>query len=337
MTADALSLRETLRRLTNGFQVSQAIHVAASLRIADLLSNGPRSVDDLAVATGTTPTALTRLLRALASIGIFAEEGGRFGQTALSNYLRSDVTGSLRAWAMRIGRPDHWRTWGELERSLRSGTSAFRELYGVTAWDWRAAHPEENAIFNAAMTGLSAGMVESIVAAYDFSQIRSIVDVGGGEGALLAAILAANPHMRGIVFDLPHVLTGASDVLQRAGVNDRCELVAGSFFETIPAAADAYILKSIIHDWDDAAALAILRCCRLAIPDTGRLLLVEHALKPVNEPDPARFSDLNMLVMLGGQERDPDEFERLCADAGFQLTAVIPTRSTYSVIEARAI
>ena len=337
MTTDALSLRETLRRLTNGFQVSQAIHVAASLRIADLLSNGPRSVDDLAAATGTTPTALTRLLRALASIGIFAEEGGRFGQTALSNYLRSDVTGSLRAWAMRIGRPDHWRTWGELERSLRSGTSAFRELYGVTAWDWRAAHPEENSIFNAAMTGLSAGMVESIVAAYDFSQIRSIVDVGGGEGALLAAILAANPHMRGIVFDLPHVLTGASDVLQRAGVADRCELVTGSFFETIPAAADAYMLKSIIHDWDDAGALAILRCCRLAIPNTGTLLLVEHALKPVNEPDPARFSDLNMLVMLGGQEREPDEFERLCVDAGFRLTAVIPTGSTYSLIEARPI
>ncbi len=337
MTVDDLSLRDTLRRLTNGFQVSQAIHVAASLRIADLLSNGPRSVEDLAATTGTTATALTRLLRALASIGIFAEEAGRFGQTALSNYLRSDVTGSLRAWAMRIGRPDHWRTWGELERSLRSGTSAFRELYGVTAWDWRAAHPEENAIFNAAMTGLSAGMVESIVAAYDFSQIRSIVDVGGGEGALLAAILAANPPMRGIVFDLPHVLTGASAVLQRAGVTDRCQLVAGSFFETIPPGADAYILKSIIHDWDDAAALAILRCCRIAIPDTGRLLLVEHALKPVNEPDPARFSDLNMLVMLGGQEREPDEFERLCAGAGFRLTAIVPTASTHSVIEARPV
>ena len=185
MTADDASPRETLRRLTNGFQVSQAIHVAASLGLADLLREGPRSVDDLAAATGTTAAALNRLLRALASIGIFADVGGRFGQTALSNYLRSDVTGSLRAWARRIGRPDHWRTWGELERSLRSGTSAFRELYGVTAWDWRAAHPEENAIFNAAMTGLSAGMVESIVAAYDFSQIRSLVDVGGGEGALL--------------------------------------------------------------------------------------------------------------------------------------------------------
>src|ERR1700682_115323 len=154
MTADDASPRETVRRLTNGFQVSQAIYVAASLGLADLLREGPRSVDDLAAATGTTAAALNRLLRALASIGIFADVGGRFGQTALSNYLRSDVTGSLRAWARRIGRPDHWRTWGELERSLRSGTSAFRELYGVTAWDWRAARPEENAIFNAAMTGL---------------------------------------------------------------------------------------------------------------------------------------------------------------------------------------
>jgi hypothetical protein len=337
MTPDERSHLDTLRRLTNGFQVSQAIHVAASLGLADLLRDGPRSVEDLAAATGTTLAALNRLLRALASVGIFAEVSGRFEQTALSNYLRSDVTGSVRAWAMRIGRPDHWRTWGELERSLRSGTSAFRELYGVTAWDWRATRPEENAIFNAAMTGLSAGMVESIVAAYDFSEIRSIVDVGGGEGVLLTAILAANPQMRGTLFDLPHVLTGATDVLQRAGVTDRCELVAGSFFETVPPGADAYILKSIIHDWDDAASLAILRCCRAAIPSSGKLLLVEHLLKPVNEPDPARFSDLNMLVMLGGQERDPNEFTRLCADAGFRLTAIIPTASTHSVIEARPI
>src|SRR6267378_1527002 len=204
MTPDDRSLLDTLRRLTNGFQVSQAIHVAATLGLADLLRDGPRSVDDLAAATGTTASALNRLLRALASVGIFAYVDGRFGQTALSNYLRSDVTASLRAWAMRVGRPDHWRTWGELERSLRSGTSAFRELYGVTAWDWRA------------------------------------------------------------------------------GVTDRCELVAGSFFETVPPGADAYILKSIIHDWDDAASLAILRSCRAAVPRTGRLLLVEHVLKPVN-------------------------------------------------------
>ncbi len=337
MPADDRSLLDTVRRLINGFQVSQAIHVAATLGLADLLRDGPRSVDDLAAATGTTAAALNRLLRALASVGIFAEVGGRFGQTALSNYLRSDVTGSLRAWAMRIGRPDHWRTWGELERSLRSGTSAFRELYGTTPWDWRAAHPEENAIFNAAMTGLSAGMVDSIVAAYDFSQIRTMVDVGGGEGALLAAILAANPHMQGIVFDLPHVVTGAREVLERAGVIDRCELVDGSFFETIPPGADAYILKSIIHDWDDEASLSILRACRVAIPDGGRLLLVEHVLKPVNEPDPARFSDLNMLVMLGGQERQADEFERLCAAAGFRHTEIIPTGSAYSVIEARPV
>ncbi len=337
MTAEDPSLRDSLRRLINGFQVSQAIHVAATLGLADILRDGPRSVEDLAAATGTTGAALNRLLRALASIGIFAQVGGRFGQTPLSNYLRSDVTGSLRAWAMRIGRPDHWRTWGELERSLRSGTSAFRELYGVTAWDWRAAHPEENAIFNAAMTGLSAGMVESIAAAYDFSDVHSLVDVGGGEGALLAAILTANAEMRGINFDLPHVITGAREVLERTGVADRCEVVAGSFFETIPAGADGYILKSIIHDWDDASALAILQRCRVAIPDHGRLLLVELVLKPVNEPDPARFSDLNMLVMLGGQERDPDEFERLCAGAGFRLSAIIPTASAYSVIEARPI
>ena len=337
MPADNLSQRDTLRHLTNGFQVSQAIHVAATLGIADLLADGPRSVDDLAAVTRTTPAALNRLLAALASVGIFVEVDGRFGQTPLSDFLRSDVTGSIRAWAIHIGRPYYWNTWADLDVSVRIGSSAFRAHHGVDPWDYRRDHTEENATFNAAMTGLSAGMVESVVAAYDFSPIHSLVDVGGGEGLLLAAILAANPHMQGIVFDQPHVVTGARNVLERAGVTNRCQLTGGSFFETIPPAADAYVLKNIIHDWDDAAALAILQRCRVAVPDRGRLLLVEHVLKPVNQPDPARFSDLNMLVMLGGQERDPDEFARLCEAAGFRLAAIIPTASTYSVIEARPV
>jgi hypothetical protein len=211
--------------------------------------------------------------------------------------------------------------------------AAFPELHGTTAWEYRAAHPEEDAVFNAAMTALSAGVAEAIVQSYDFSGMDVLMDVGGGEGVLLAAILAANPALRGVLFDQPHVLAGANDLLERAGVADRCEVVSGSFFEAVPSGADAHLLKSIVHDWDDAATVKILRACRAAVAKTGRLLVVEPIIQPGNDPDPAKFSDLNMLVMLGGQERTADDFERLYAEAGFRLTDIIRTGSPMAVIE----
>jgi hypothetical protein len=183
------------------------------------------------------------------------------------------------------------------------------------------------------MTALSAGVVEAIVQSYDFSGVGVLMDVGGGEGVLLAAILAANPALRGVLFDQPHFLTGANELLERAGVADRCELVSGSFFEEVPGGADAHLLKSIVHDWDDPATLKILRACRAAIADSGRLLVVEPLIRAGNEPDPAKFSDLNMLVMLGGQERTAEDFERLYAEAGFRLTEIIGTGSSMSIIE----
>lgn len=328
--------REALSAMIDGFQVSQAIRVAAALGIADLLKDGSRSVDDLADKTGASAPALRRLLRALASVGVFNEAEGRFRQTPLSEHLRSDAPGSLRAWAIHIGQPYFWNTWAQLLRSVKSGESAFREVHGTTAWDYRASHPEENAIFNAAMSDLSKGVVDAIVPSYDFSGMRVVADVGGGEGALLAAILVANPNLRGILFDQPHVLTGAKELLQRAGVAERCEVVGGSFFESIPGGADAYILKSIVHDWDDASSTAILRACRAAARESSKLLLVESVLRAGNEPDPAKFMDLTMLVMLGGRERTADEFRQLCADAGFRLTSIIPTRSRFCIVEGVA-
>jgi hypothetical protein len=319
--------------MANGYQVSQAIHVAAVLGIADLLENGPRSADELGEATGAHAPTLYRVLRALSSVGLFAESDGRFGSTPLSEYLRTDAPTSLRAWAKQIGQPYYWMSWGHLLHCVRTGEPAFPELHGTNAWEYRAAHPEEDAVFNAAMTALSAGVVEGIVRSYDFSGFGVLVDVGGGEGALLAAILASNPALHGILFDQPHVLTDAGALLERADVASRCEVVGGSFFDAVPEGADAYLLKSIIHDWDDSSAIQILRACRAAIADTGRLLVIEPIIRPGNEPDPAKFSDLNMLVMLGGRERTAGDFGRLYTEAGFRMTDIVPTGSSFAVIE----
>jgi hypothetical protein len=334
MTADELSTRDTLWRMTNGFQVSQAIHVVATLGIADLLKDGPKSADELAEATGTHASALYRILRALASVGVFAEQSdGRFGLTPLAEHLRTDVPGSLRSWAMLIGRPYYFTTWGYLLHSVRTGEPAFPHVYGMPAWEYRASHPEESALFDGAMTGLSLAEAEAVVRNYDFLGIGVLVDVGGGKGALLAAILAANPALRGILFDQPHVVADAKDLLERAGVADRCEVVDGDFFKAVPGGADAYLLKSIIHDWDDASAIEILRKCRAAMADSGRLLLVERGIRPANEPDPAKFIDLMILVMLGGRERTAEEYERLYIEAGFKLTNTIHAGSLLDIIE----
>ena len=334
MTAGELSTRDTLLRMTNAFQVSQALHVAATLGITDLLEDGPRSADELAEATETHPPTLYRLLRALASVGVFAElSDGRFSSTALAEYLRADAPGSVRAWAMLMGQQYVWKSWGHLLHCVTNGEPAFPKLYGTSAWEYLAARPEEDALFNAAMTGLSAGVVEAVVQSYDFSEIGVLVDVGGGEGALLGAILTANPGLRGILFDQPHVVATAGALLERAGVVGRCEVVGGSFFEAVSGGANAYLLKSIVHDWDDAAAIEILRKCRAAIANNGRLLVVEPVIRPGNESDPAKFSDLNMLVMLGGRERTADDFGRLYAEAGYRLTNIIPTGSVFHIIE----
>ncbi len=334
MSMGELSPRDALWRMTNSYQVSQAINAAAILGIADLLVDGPKSTDELAKATGSLAPSLYRLLRALASDGVFAERAdGSFVSTPPAEYLRSDVPGSIRAWAMFIGRPHTWSAWAYLPDSIRTGEPAFPKLHGTSSWEYRASRPEESAIFDAAMTGLSAGAAEAIVRRYDFSGIGVLIDVGGGQGELLAALLAANPALRGILFDQPHVVASAEAVLERAGVADRCEVVGGSFFEGVPEGADAYLLKSVIHDWDDSSAVEILRKCRAAMGGAGRLLVVEPIIRPGNDPNPAKFSDLNMLVMLGGRERTAEDFERLYAEAGFRLTGDYSTRSNFSVIE----
>lgn len=329
---------DALRRMLHGYQVSQALYVAATLGIADLLVSGARSAEELAEQVGAHGPTLYRLLRLLASLGVFAEDdAGLFVLTPLAQCLRSGVPGSQRDWAIMVCGPSFWSSWGDLLTSVRTGEVAFPRVHGMDRWEYLAQHPTESAVFDAAMTANTALESEAVVAGYDFSPFSAVVDVGGGAGGLLATLLAAHPPMRAILFDQPHVVAAATKLLRRAGVADRCEVVGGDFFDSVPGGADAYVLKSVIHDWDDEQAIAILRTCRSAMADRATLLLVERVIRPGNAPDPTKFMDLLMLVMNGGRERTSGDFGRLLAAAGFRLGAVTPTASPLSVIEAHPI
>lgn len=317
-----------LRRLTNGYQVTQAIHVAATLGVADLLRDGPRESEALARETATHAPSLYRVLRALASVGVLHEDDdGRFALTAIGECLRSDAAEPVGAWAAFVGRPPHWQAWGALLHGVRTGESPFHAVHGTDAWGYRAAHPEEGAIFDAAMTDIMRRANAHLLAAYDFGRFATVVDVGGGRGAFLGAVLEANPEMRGILLDQAHVVEGAV-------VGDRCEVVGGSFFDAVPEGADAYLLKAVLHDWDDDEALRILARCRAAIPDHGALLVVERELGAPNENADAKFSDLNMLISLGGRERTREEFADLLARGGFALQSTTPSAIGLSILEA---
>jgi hypothetical protein len=327
----SLPALDDLRRLINGYQVSQAIYVTATLGIADALKDDSRTTDELAEATGTDPATLYRLLRALAAVGVLHEEHGqRFALTPLGEQLRADHPQSLGGWAAYVGRPYHWEAWGHLLESVRTGENAFRLLNGIDVWSYRAEHPEESAIFDRAMTSVTGASNQAVLDAYDFGRFGTVCDVGGGNGALLASILAKYPTMHGILFDQPHVVANAEDVLR--DVVDRCRVVAGNFFESVPEGADAYVLKAVIHDWDDTQSTTILRTCRRAV-EGGVLLLVERLVGPPNEDPAAKFGDLNMLVGPGGQERTLEEFGALFAAAGFELGGVTATSAGLALIE----
>jgi hypothetical protein len=311
-----------LLRLIYGYQVSQAIHVAAVLGIADELADGPRAVGDLATATATHAATLHRLLRALAAVEVLREEpDGMFGLSALGEALRGPA-GSMAAFH---GRPYHWVAWGQLLHSVRTGENAFQAVHGMDVWEYRARHPEEGAVFDAAMTGFSRRVNAAVAAAHDFGRYGVIVDVGGGHGALLAGILARHPGVRGVLFDQPAVVAGAQA--------DGFEIVGGSFFESVPAGGDAYLLKSILHDWEDEPAIEILRACRRAARVGTALLVVEREFAlPAT-----KLSDLNMLVGPGGRERTLEEYAALMAPAGYELLGETPTAAGVSLFEARAI
>lgn len=324
-----------MTRLIWGVMPVQAISVAASLGIADLVADEPKTAEELGQATQTDAAALRRLLRTLTSLAIFAEDvAGRFVNTALSETLRKDHPDSVRALAILWGAPFFWKAWGEFGAAVATGQPVFDRVHQKSFFDYLSTNPTDASVFNAAMTAVSSVDLRAVLAAYDFSGLHRVVDVGGGHGALLLGILSAHPHLRGVLYDLPAVVAGATE-LRSGALAARCEVLGGNFFEAIPAGADGYILKRIIHDWDDHAAVKILENCRRAISREGTLLLVDWVLKPPNEPDLGKFTDLNMLVMLGGRERTEADFRVLLREAGFALIRVISTIGPHSIVESK--
>lgn len=333
-SSDLMSPAWHIMHLLWGLIPSRVVSVAAELGIADLLATGPSTADELAKATGTHAGALRRLLGALTSLQIFSEDAnGAYRNTTVSETLRSNQPHSMRALAMLWGRPIFLRSWQNLDTAITSGLPAFDSLYGQSFFEYLEQNPEDASIFNAAMSGSSAADVSAVLQSYDFSRFQRIVDVGGGHGGFLRAILSATPHLLGVLYDLPSVV--ATVEASGGDIAGRCEVRSGSFFEAVPEGADGYLLRRIIHDWDDEASLRILSNCRRAISSDGTLLLVERVLKPPNESDFGKFMDLHMCVVLGGRERSEQDFRALLREAGFALTRVLPTAGPHSIIESR--
>ena len=327
--------RRVLHGMLNGYRDSALLYAAVRLGLPDLLGEGPKGSGELAESVGAHAPSLRRLLRALVVLGVCTERGdGRFGITPMGAMLRSDAPRSLAGPAILFGE-EHYAAWGELLQCVMTGEPAFERVFGMSQWEHRARHPHLNEHFNAGIERGTGRMADAIVAAYDFSKFSTVADVGGGHGVLLAAILRAHPALSGMLVEQPHVLEGARAYLQAAGVADRCRLVAASFFEELPEGADAHILKSVIHDWNDERALAILKTCHRALKPGGSLLLVER-LSPgrVMEDAGTVMMDMQMLVFTGGRERSADEHRTLLEAAGFRMTRVVPTRSRQSIIEA---
>ena len=329
---------EVLRDILQGFRATQALFVVAQLGIADHLAKGPLGRHQLAGLTGANADALGRVIRALCALGVFAElSGGRFSLSEHGHLLRSDVPGSYRSAVLLLAGSTRWRCWGSLLETVRTGADAAGRELGMQIFDHYAAHPVESKIHDEAMRSMSANAAK-IVEAIDIGDVRVIVDVGGGTGELLAAVLAAHGELQGILFDLPEVVARAPDVLNHNGVAQRCRVEEGSFFERVPC-GDVYLMKQVLHDWDDERAIAILKCCRRYMPANARLLVIERRIPEQARAGVAReafMTDLEMLVMTpGGRERTETEIRALFAAAGFQHVRTVPTESVLSAFEAR--
>jgi hypothetical protein len=331
---DLSKAQQPLAGMITGYWLAQAVYAAAKLEIADRLADGPRTADELATLTGAHDRSLYRLLRALASVGVFAEDAaGRFALTPMAELLRRDVPGSQWAWAVMMGE-EHYHCWGDLLYSIETGQTAFDRIYGEPIFEFLSQNPEKAKVFDAAMVNIHGRETAAVIDAYDLSRFGTIADVGGGNGSLLRGVLQRHPSVQGILFDLPHVVERAAALVESDGLSDRVRLVGGNFFQEVPAGADAYLLRHIIHDWDDEKSLQILGSVHRAIGEDGRLLLVESVIAPGNEPSFGKLLDLTMLLLPGGQERTEAEYRDLLAKAGFRLTRIVPTTAEVSVIEA---
>ena len=326
--------REELNRMIAGFWTTQAIHVAVRLGIPDRLAAGPRTADELAAESGAHARSLFRLLRALASSGVFCEDSEhRFALTPLSECLRSDTPGSMAALARMRG-DWQYRAWGDLLHNVQTGETAFNHVFGESLFEFLGHSPENGAIFDQGMVGVHSRETDAMLAAFDLSDIQVLADIGGGNGSVLAAVLSKYPSLKAIVFDRADVIDRAKANLAQAGVADRVQFIAGDFFQSVPNGADAYFLRHIIHDWNDDQSRTILKNCRAAMPEGGRLLLAEFVLPDGPEPFHGKWFDLAMMTVTGGRERTASEYRALLTDCGFQWQRIVATSTELSVIEA---
>jgi hypothetical protein len=327
-----------LLRLIWGIHVSRAVYAAAELGVADLLAQGPVSTDELARVTRTHEPSLYRVLRLLAALGVFDERSPRcFGLTVLGDRLRSDQPAGMRSWATFLDALGGVRPFGPILDTVKTGRPAFDAVFGMGIFDFLAEHPENAATFHAAMSERTAAFAPSVADGCDFSDMRTIIDVGGGQGTLLAAILRKHGHLHGVLVETPAVAARARDLLDAADITDRSEVLPGNFFEQVPGRADCYVLANVLHDWDDARATKILRNCRRSMARAGRVLIIERLI-PEDGSDavPTLLSDINMLVITGGRERTNDEYSELLRSAGLKLGNIQPVAFPYGVIEGLA-
>jgi len=332
---NAISPQAQLIEMARGHQVSSMLRVAAQLKLADLLSEGPRTTEELAQSTATHAPSLYRFLRTAASLGLFTEDAEhRFSLAPLAEPLRSGVPGSVRTTILSLTGDLFLRPFSNLLYSVQTGKTAFEKEYGVPIFDWLGSHPEEGAMFSDLMIGFHGPETAAVAAAYDFSGCETIADIGGATGHMLATILGSCPGAKGVLFDLPHNAGGAATLIQGHGMAGRIRFEAGSFFESVPSGADVYVMSHIIHDWSEEQCLTILRNCRAAMGPQSRLLIIEMVIPPGNAPHPGKSTDIVMLAVPGGQERTEQEYCALLAKAGFRLERVVPTESAASVVEA---
>ena len=327
--------RDALAEKITANWISQAIYVACKLEIADRLAGGPCSIDDLATACDCDADSLFRVLRALSSIGIFEETQDRcFGLTSQAEYLKTDSSESLRPLALLMG-SEIYHTFGHLLHSVKTGEIAFDAVYGQPYFDYLSDHPEAAAVFDAAMSSSHGHKSEAIIDAYNFSDFPLIADIGGGNGSTLAAILERNPNSRGVLFDLPHVVERARQQFESCGLAERCSFVGGNFFDSIPAGADLYLLRHILHDWNDERAQQILTNCANAMSRDSHLVAVDGVIPPGNDPMGTKLLDLTMMLIPGGRERTKVEFQTIYEKAGLKLERILPTQHEISLIEGK--
>jgi hypothetical protein len=331
----ALPPHAQLVQMSTAYWVSYVVFAAAKLGLADHLANGPTTAERLAGPTGTHAPSLYRLMRTLAGLGILIEDADRrFALTPLGDALKTGAPGAARSTVLTMVSDGLIGGWGELMYSLHTGKPGFDKYAGMPMFDWLAEHPAEASMFSETMVGFHGAEPAAVAAAYDFSGLKTVVDVGGATGNMLAAILTRHAGVRGVLYDLPHVLRDAPTLLQSRGVADRVTLEPGSFFERVPAGGDAYVMSHIIHDWTEEQCLTILGHCRKEMTPASRVLIVEMVLPPGNAPHPGKLLDIMMLVGPGGRERTEQEYAELLGKAGLRLTRVVPTESAVSVVEA---